>query len=216
MIRPEDQRLLQPYLLPGERLLWAGTPKPGFTFQFVDLWPLAFIAVWTGLNVLVGRRPDDLLLDPVTFGLVMGLLWVVATRLYEPWLRRNLLYTVTNKRLVIVSGRLLQDLRSYDLAWLPKLDLEQQGRDRGDIIVAADGPPARWRLLPRDSKTELSDEFRFCRIENPVAVYDLICRASRDRCLELHRAPENDFIGGVCDPPAHEPSPWAASAPSPG
>jgi hypothetical protein len=196
MIRPEDRLRLQPFLLSGERLLWTGRPKRGFSFQLGDLWSLAVFGAWIGVNLLLGGLLDGPLggwpLDPATIGFSVGVIFLAGTRLYEPWMKRSFLYALTDRRVIILSGRFRPELRSHDLGWLPMLILEQESRDRATILMGESDAPRGW--LEFEGRDAFKG-FRFFRIERPAFVYDLICRVSRDRRAELNRVSSDPLIG---------------------
>ncbi|HEX8379965.1 MAG TPA: hypothetical protein VF619_05400 [Allosphingosinicella sp.] len=192
----EDQQRLRPFLLPGERILWTGRPKRGIAFQLQDLWVLPMLAAIFAIPYLPARYSNDWPWDPVTFALVLGMLCLGANRLVrEPWLRRRLLYAVTDKRVIILGGAFRPVLRSHDLGWLPMLDFEQRGPDRGTILIEPSESPVQRRWYAPTIEAEVSEGFRFFRIEKPAFVYDLICRASRDRRAELNRLPADELTG---------------------
>ena len=165
-------------------------------FQRRDLWLPPLLAAGTALNLSSLPFGEVWPVEPVTFVMVVAPLCVGVVRfLYEPWLRRHLLYALTNQRVLILSGRLRPRLRSHDLAWLPMLILEQESRDRATIVVVEGEPLGGWQALAQDQAGELFKGFRFSRIERPAAVYDLICHTSRDRRAELNRVSTNALIG---------------------
>ncbi|HYJ81863.1 MAG TPA: hypothetical protein VEW26_03340 [Allosphingosinicella sp.] len=196
MIAYEDQQRLRPYLLPGERLLWTGRPQRGIAFQRQDVWLLPLLAAGTAINLSAFPIAKVLQLQPLTFFLAAALLYVAGARfLYEPWLRRNLVYALTSQRVLILSGRLRPRLSSHDLGWLPMLVLEQESRDRATILIEEGETTEGWLARAQSQAGDLAKGFRFYRIEKPGAVYDLICRASRDRRAELNRVSTNPLIG---------------------
>lgn len=196
MIAHEHQQRLRPYLLPGERLLWAGGPQRGIAFQRRDIWVLPLLAASTALSLQVLSLLEVLPLQPVTFMLALALLYVAALRfLYEPWLRRNLLYAVTDRRAIILGGRFRPQLRSHDLAWLPMLSLEQESLERATIVIDEGEAPDGWSALFQNQGEKHARGFRYFRIDKPDAVYDLICRASRNRRADLNRVSANELIG---------------------
>jgi hypothetical protein len=196
MISHLDQQRLRPFLLPGERLLWTGTPERGLSLRARDLWLLPLVAAWTAVNL---TPPGSAVRGDVHSSALLFLLAaaaILAARIgYETWLRRRLLYSVTNQRVLILLGNRRPRLRSHDLAWLPILDLDQDSPARGTIVIDEGGEPGGWLDLARSQGAKLAKGFRFFRIDRPAIVYDLICRASRDRRAELNRQPTHDFIG---------------------
>jgi hypothetical protein len=189
MTAVDDQARLQPFLLPGERIAWTGRPEQGFVFERADL--LGF-ALGLGVCALFAAvsfpipGPDGFHVDDV-FHLALLLIfgWALLGRFfYEAWLRHRLLYAVTNQRVLILRGRGGGRLRSHDLAWLPMLELDERGA-RGTINIDAEPDLSLWPSRVR--ATHSLEAFRFFRIERPRQVYDLICRASRDRRAELNR-----------------------------
>ena len=187
MISFGDQATFRPFLLPGERVLWTGRPQQGLVFDRFDLLSLPSLLVAGAALVWLTRErglPD--LPDMVSAALLLlGLLYAGFGRfLHEAWARRRLLYAVTNQRVLTLHGK--KRIDSYDLAWLPMLELEQKGR-RGTITI--EGPPSSDGVFESIARrvSPFTPGFRFFRVEDPAALYDLICRESARRRADLNR-----------------------------
>lgn len=183
-----DQAALRPFLLPGERIVWTGRPQQGLIFDRSDLFPgLPLLAAGAAIAWLTWERMQDDILDllPEAVLLLLGFFYAGVGRfLHEAWARRRLLYAVTNQRVLTLHGTKL--LESHDLAWLPMLELEQKER-YGTITI--EDPPLSVGMLERVGQrvSPLSAGFRFFRVENASALYDLICRESARRRADLNR-----------------------------
>lgn len=184
----EDQARIRRFLLPGERIVWTGRPPQGMSFHRQDLWsvPLALLCglffLW--LNARLGSDGDGpgRLADIV--GILVGLALGAGRALHDWWLRRRLVYAVTNQRVLILRDGAKGRLRSHDLAWLPLLELEQRGA-RGTIFIEAVVEPGGWIDNLTNANSPLLRGFSFVGIDQPQAVYDLICRETRQRRVAL-------------------------------
>lgn len=185
---------LRPHLLSGERILWADRPVQGLSFHARDAYLIPAGLLFAGFALMSLRLWRDDGVDPAD---IVAALLIVAAALYgalfrfvhEAWLRRNILYAVTNQRVLIARGARCD---SHDLAWLPMLDLAHEQSGRGTITFDAGEEASSWSLTPKSTLTHGS---RFYRIARASSVYELICRASRDRRHELNRDPVAEFIG---------------------
>lgn len=190
----EDHARLRPHLMSGERILWADRPSQGIRLERRDAYLIPAGLFVAGLTLFNLRLWRDDGIDP---GNLTAALLIVGGALYgalfrfvhEAWLRRHLLYAVTNQRVLIARGALCD---SHDLAWLPMLDLAHEKGGRGTITFDPGEEASTWSLTPNSTLTNGS---RFYRIPRAATVYELICRASRDRRHELNRDPPRDFIG---------------------
>jgi hypothetical protein len=201
MIRPEDQRLLQPFLLPGERLLWAGRPRGGLIFRSADLYliPLSLFFEAVALSGLA-RQGDDPVFAAISVFVagVPGLYFIAGRFLHDAWRRAGLLYAVSNRRVILLETRGRRRLRSLDIGHLPMLLLDQHGADRGTLrfdVEKEDIPNFRidfqsW--MPAGSRGTGFEE-----IDQPQMVYDLIAKESDRRRRELFGAAVDDplFLG---------------------
>lgn len=197
MIRAEDQARWAPWLLTGERLLWAGAPRRGLVFRWADLYLVPFTLAW-GAAVLViefGWLRDDL---PALAGFWAVPFALLAFYLFpgrfllDAFLRARMHYAVTNRRVLVLRSAPFECLKSLELDYLPALELRERGT-RGTILFDPGEEPGTWRgegwshVIPA-----LRRGLRFYRIERPRLVYDLVSREAERRRREV-----------VGDPPPH-------------
>jgi hypothetical protein len=130
----------QPYLLPGERILWTGRPKQGFALRPMDAFLIPFSLVWTGF-VIAAFVPTT---DSGTAGfpnvilivfLVIGIYFTVGRFIQDAAMRRRTSYGLTDQRALFRRGT---KLTSLDLRHLPKLELSER-RDGTGTIAFQDG-----------------------------------------------------------------------------
>ena len=200
MIPIDDQKRLQPFLLPGERLLWTGRPKQGLLFRPSDLFIVAFGLVWTGLSLFaVHDDPVAVLGDVITWPfLAVGFYLIVGRFPHDAWLRSRLLYAVTNRRVIVLVGRPNQRLLSAEIGYLPALTYKEHPGGRGTLTfdVESSEPELPWLQPGKEAYTDLS-RLRFAHIEQPRLVYDLIRRETERVRRELlgAEADSGSFIG---------------------
>jgi hypothetical protein len=101
---------LQQALLPSERLQWWGRPDPKALFTPIDLFLVPFSLFWCGfavfweVSVLTTDTPGFF---PV-FGLffvVIGLYLVIGRFVAKRIMKRDTLYAITDRRVLVLSGR---------------------------------------------------------------------------------------------------------------
>lgn len=178
----------QPYLLPGERILWSGQPKQGFALSARDTFLIPFSLLWCAFvifwNVGVWSFPDTGAQPPLFFRLfglpflLAGLYMVAGRFFHDAWLRKKMFYAVTDQRILVLRGR---KITSLDIDRLPRLELSEHRDGTGTLAFEA----ANWGpwgggmngfswWLPA-----LSTATQFFRIQNPRRVYELIRNQTR-------------------------------------
>jgi hypothetical protein len=191
MIRPEDQMRWRPWLLAGERLLWAGRPKRGLALRWADLYlvPLSLLwcAVTFGLHGGVRIAESDFSSPWLAIPLAALGLYLLAGRfLFDAFLRSRTFYAVTDHRVLILRAGPSGGLRSIDIEYLPLLELSEDRGPRGTIVFDPGEDSGPWgedglqALHPA-----LRKGARFYRIEQPRLVYDLVQREAARRRREI-------------------------------
>jgi hypothetical protein len=95
---------LQPYLRPGEDLLWCGRPDPAVFFSSADVVAVPFSLVWLGIAVAFAKGATG---APQSFRLVADLfvvigVYLVAGRFVTRWInKRRTVYGITSSRVLV-------------------------------------------------------------------------------------------------------------------
>ena len=186
-MRPIPATLFQPYLLPGERIVWTGRPKQGVILRPADAFLIPFSLLWLGFalfwNIAVwtlpfeGEGPDPTF---KLFGLpflIIGIYAVIGRFFHDAAIRKKLAYSLTDQRVLIVKGNRSAKLTSLDLHRLPNLELNEHRDGTGTIIFEASG----WSFFNPGHAAgmdlwvpSLGASLQFFRIDNPRKVYQLI------------------------------------------
>jgi hypothetical protein len=198
MIRPEDQRLLQPLLLPGERLLWAGRPKRRLPFRATDLY---LVPMGLFFAALPFWDPDAWPLDDlesvayVLFFAALGLYAVFGRFFHEARLRSGLLYAVSDRRVILLETRRRRRSEWIELAYLPMLELDRHEDGRGTLrFDVEDEGDSYFSNDYRMWAPSGSNRLAFEEIENPQMVCNLIAGQSERRRSELLDATDPLFL----------------------
>jgi hypothetical protein len=148
----EDE--LRSHLDSGEKLLWVGRPAQGMAVTPQDWYAIPFSAVWLGFAVysfLVApitnktsvplRSPGPLALFVATGLLFIGLgIYFLIGRFFADRLYRSrLIYGVTDRRALIISGLRRRYVQSIFLSSLGALKIEER-RDGSGTIYFGDQP----------------------------------------------------------------------------
>jgi hypothetical protein len=168
---------LQPYLAPGEGLLWTGRPRQGLVLQAMDAFIIPFSLVWASLALTAvfasAHAPpaNPARAMPLAMGLLFGAVafYITIGRfLVDAWQRAHIVYGLTEERAIIVSTGFGTSVTSFDLASLPGLKLIETGNGIGTIELRDAGPyrNAYWYTTSAGSS--------FFRIDGARQVFELI------------------------------------------
>lgn len=179
----QSQTAFQPYLLPGERILWTGRPKQGFTLSPRDTFLIPFSLMWGGFAIFWNYgvwmsfpnsgTPDDWFfkLWGLPF-LVVGLYLIAGRFVHDAHIRKNLFYGVTDQRILIVRRK---KITSLDIHRLPRLELSEHRDGTGTLAFEAAnfGP---WRGMSGFGwwLPAMTGIAQFFRVPHPRNVYELI------------------------------------------
>ena len=160
---------LRPYLQDGESLLWVGKPGTGLKLRPSDKLFIPFSLMWGGFaifweaNVL---RNDNVffILWGVPF-VAIGLYIMIGRFFWDAYVRGRQVYGVTNHRLLIKTDFPHASLKSFALATLPNLSLEERPDFSGSISFGHRS----------EDSSEGHGAFEF--LEKVRAVYDTIVAA---------------------------------------
>jgi hypothetical protein len=160
--------IIQPELVSGERLVWAGRPN---RLRLAIPWTL-FACVWTGLAALFSNgNPDGELFGKLA--MVIGPVFILfGLWLFVMSVRRALavgatVYAVTDRRALILSaGAQVRSFGPQDLG-----SLHRRGLKRGDIIFRDAIPRAAGDTAER---TGSFTDYGFFGIADPRSVERLI------------------------------------------
>lgn len=176
-----------PYLNPGEKVLWSGQPRQGtfLTGRDAFLIPFslmfgAFAIFWNyGVWTMGGDGDAGPGLLFRLWGLpflVAGLYFIFGRFIHDAYLRSHVLYGVSNQRVLILRGRQANKLTSLDIRRLTRLDLDEH-RD-GTGTLAFENTSSGYWGNPREQFNwwlpSRSSDSQFFHIADPRAVYDLV------------------------------------------
>jgi hypothetical protein len=179
---------IQPELLAGETLRWAGIPNPRVIFHSDDRISIPFSLVWTGfcifweanaLGLIGGSKSFDIFFAiwGIPF-LLAGNYFVWGRFFHDTWLKRRTYYAVTNRRAFILQEGWERKSVSAFPDEIPIIECE--GADRGTLWLGPKYPV----LGPKGSKTRSWSRFSiddvpvFADIDDVDAVHRLL--------IELH------------------------------
>ena len=163
---------LRPHLNSGEKLLWAGRPAQGIVLTRQDgyLIPFGVLLVAAGLRFI-----------PMVIYIV-----IVGRLLANLWYRSRLIYGVTDRRAIILSGMRRRSVQSIYFSSLITLKLEERRNRSGTIYLGEDRPA--YQHDPHDGsefggfgpsgQTRLGEE-QFFRIVDAKKVYTTLHEAIR-------------------------------------
>ncbi|MEM0988588.1 MAG: aspartate carbamoyltransferase catalytic subunit [Pseudomonadota bacterium] len=119
-----------PYLDPGEKVLWEGAPEPGLRFKLSDI-PLSlfgclfggfaifWIAMATSMSGGITRGPGAIITTGFPlFGLpflAVGAYFAFGRFFWAAYVRGKTRYALTNKRGIIASSAISRKLTSYPI-----------------------------------------------------------------------------------------------------
>jgi len=100
---------LQPYLRPGEELLWCGRPDPAVVFSAADVIAIPFSVFWLGFALAwqagarsIGAPPE---FGAVGIAFVLIGIYLVAGRFVTRWIaKRRTVYGITGDRVLVQVG----------------------------------------------------------------------------------------------------------------
>jgi len=124
-------------LVPGEQLLWAGRPKQGFAIRASDLLFIPFMslwltgAIWSGIAFL---RQEGVTSLRFTIPFVLsGVAFVVSRYWFDAKLRGRTFYGLSDRRAVIVTYWLQQEINSVYLQELLELRFTHRSDRTGTL-----------------------------------------------------------------------------------
>lgn len=130
------------YLMPGENLIWWGQPRQGFMLSCRDVFLIPFSLLWGGFalfweaTVVRSGGPFFFRIWGVPF-VLMGLYMIAGRFVTDVWVRRNMLYALTDQRVLIVRRRPSFKFTALNIDQLPSAELEEAGDGRGTIRFGA-------------------------------------------------------------------------------
>jgi hypothetical protein len=186
---------LQPYLPPGEDLLWCGRPDPAVIFSPGDVIAIPFSLVWLGIAVAFEQgvrsvsAPQSFRLAGIPFVLIG--LYLVAGRFVTRWIgKRRTVYGITKDRILIQVGSSFRESPVKG----GSMSVRRRPRGRhatvvfepfGSYIVSQPGtmtgPPAPGTGMPTmgppTSRRVAPGQIRFADVADPDAMLAAINQA---------------------------------------
>jgi hypothetical protein len=127
---------IQKHINKNERLLWAEPPKQGFIFRSSDGCLIPFSLVWGGfaifweIMVLYTDAPFFMALFGIPF-VIIGVYLIIGRFFHDIYIRRQMIYGLTDKRIVIKRG---DHLRFVELADLTDIKVTEKKDGTGSIL----------------------------------------------------------------------------------
>src|SRR5262249_10201094 len=158
----------------GEKLLWVGRPVQGMVLTPLDWYLIPFSVVWCGFVlsvVYLSWQHSTERLEGLALSVVVGLPFIglgiylfigrfFADRLY----RSRLIYGVTDRRTIIVSGVSRRSAQSIYLSTLSALKFEERADGSGTIYFA-DQPSYWYGAVPSLDPADGTQFFRIADVK---------------------------------------------------
>lgn len=187
-IDPRAAEKIQPELLSGESIHWAGMPNPNIIFHSDDWSAIPFSLLWGGFTIFweagaLGYWGNTSGSHPAPFFFVLwGIPFVLIGQymiwgrfVYDAWLRRRTYYAVTNRRVLLLQEAWKRKTQLIFLEAIP--DITREGGDIGTIWLGEKLSLFGSRGSPKRSMSRLDLGQRvpvLADINNGDSVYRLI------------------------------------------
>jgi hypothetical protein len=184
-IDPEASSKLQPELLSGESLLWAGRPNPTVLFHSDDWYLIPFSLVWvcftafweSGALGYWGNNSNKASLFMSLWGIpfiLVGQHMLWGRYAYDGWLKRRIFYGVTSRRILVVQEGWNRRAAFTYIDVLPTV--EREGTETGTLWFGPKAPVigGRNQKLRDMSRFRVSDPVVFADIDGVESVYRLV------------------------------------------
>jgi hypothetical protein len=137
---------IQPELISGESVLWAGRPNPSVIFHQEDLYVIPFSLLWGGFAIFWeagvlglwgtsstrGGEPIFMQLWGVPF-IVIGQYMIWGRFLVDAWKKRQTFYAVTNRRVIVIQNLWNRRTAAAYIDTLPTIDRESRSDGIGTL-----------------------------------------------------------------------------------
>lgn len=188
-INPESQTAIQPGLVSGENILWAGQPNPSVIFHKQDFSLIPFSLLWGGFAIffeaaiagLLGGVPQHNhgapMLALVWGGafVLMGQYMIWGRFIYTGWKKRHTHYAVTDRRVIVVQNGFSRKMVSAYIDALQTLTKEERTGGLGTLRFAQ--KESIWSVLRGWGVWDAMDvgsSPTFVDIDDVQAVYRLV------------------------------------------
>lgn len=180
----ESDRVIRAELIPGERLLWSGSPRQGLLLRPGDAFTIPFSLLWGGFaffwefSVISKGAPFFFSLWGIPFVLI-GIYIIVGRFFVDSYQRSRTFYGVTDHRILIVAGLTGKEIKSLSLATLSEISFKERADGSGTIMFGPSNPMyAMWSgtAWPGMGK-KLAPAFD--AIDSARKVYDLVRNSQR-------------------------------------
>jgi hypothetical protein len=187
-IDPSSAVAIQPELISGESIIWAGQPNSSVIFHKEDAYLIPFSFLWGGFAIfwegsvagLWGVRDNH---HQWTFGILWGIPFVLIGQyfiwgrfFYAAWLKERTHYAVTNRRVIVVQEGWKRQMAFAYIDSLPALIKE---RGSGGIGTLRFGPSYLTSSSRRSSASwnslSIGGAPVFVDIEDVDSVYRIVC-----------------------------------------
>ena len=154
VIDQDSVAAVQPELLSGESIVWAGQSKTSVVFHKEDLFLIPFSLLWGGFAIfweagVSGYWGHNARSGPWLFGMIWGIPFVLIGQyfiwgrfFYAAWKKKRTHYALTNRRVIVVQDGWKRQMASSYLDSLPSLIKEGGSSGRGTLRFAQ--PDSLW------------------------------------------------------------------------
>lgn len=177
---------IQPELLSGETVLWAGRPSPKVIFHPSDRTTIPFSLMWGGFAIFwfmsvagvtgLGSPAGH----PWTFGVIWGIPFVLLGQyfiwgrfIHAAWLKRRTFYAVTNRRVIAIQRGWTPKTSATSIDNVPTINKEMRDDGIGTLCFGVRPYSRRGNRTPIDDMS-LGDITTFVDIEDAASVYRLV------------------------------------------
>lgn len=183
---PEAASKLQPELLAGESLLWAGKPNASVVFHSDDWALIPFSILWSGFSIfweagVLGFWGNGAKSAPSLFMALWGVPFILIGQyflwgrfVYDAWLKRRTYYGVTPRRILIIQDGWSKKSSFNYIDVLPTI--QREGSATGTLWFGPKLPifGSRRQSLRGMSRFSVTDTPVFADIDDVESVYQLV------------------------------------------
>ncbi|MFL9843770.1 hypothetical protein [Flavobacterium rhizosphaerae] len=171
------EKEFRPFLGINETVLWTGCPPKGVLFKKSDIIEIPLSIIWFGLvifwetTVIIKGAPVFFVIFGILF-ICIGLYNAVGRFFYDAYRRNNIVYIITQQRILIKSGIFSKKVKSVSISD-PKITFTAKKNGSGTILLGPDD-----RFNPRIFGKKINKTPRLEMIPEVEKVYKIIINSA--------------------------------------